>query len=129
MKTTLIVDADTIAVQVGAAVQVAIKWNDDIFSMFADGKEAWEQVQENVNDLQEQVASLLGDPIEDTEIVLAFSDPTRKYFRHKLLPSYKSNRQKREGTLRRIWPRSIPPTVSRVWKQMISWGSWQPMSS
>ena len=99
MKTVIIIDADTIAVQAGAAVQVAIKWSDDIYSMYADGNEAWVQVQEYIEDLQLSIASLLGDPIDTTTIVLAFSDPKRKYFRHKILPTYKANRQKREGPM------------------------------
>ena len=99
MKTTIIVDADTIAVQIGAAVQVAIKWSDEIYSMFADGKEAWVQVQEYLSDLQLKVASLLVVTLEDAPIVLAFSDPSRRYFRHNILPTYKSNRQKREGPM------------------------------
>ena len=99
MKTTIIVDADTIAVQIGAAVQVPIKWSDEVYSMFADGKEAWTQVEEYITELQLKVASLLGDPVDECPIVLAFSDPTRKYFRHDLLPTYKSNRQKRQGPM------------------------------
>ena len=98
-KTTLIIDADTIAVQVGAAVQVAVKWSDDVYSMFGDGKEAWLQVEDYITDLQLKVASLMGLTLEDSPIVLAFSDPTRKYFRHRLLPSYKSHRQKRAGPM------------------------------
>ena len=99
MKTTIIVDADTIAVQIGAAVQVAVKWEDEIYSMYADGAEAWVQVQEYVEELQLQVSSLIGETQENSPIVLAFSDPTRKYFRHRLLPTYKSHRQKREGPM------------------------------
>ena len=99
MRTVIIIDADTIAVQAGAAVQVAIKWSDDVYSMYADGEEAWVQVQEYIEDLQLSIASLLGDPIDTTTIVLAFSDPKRKYFRHKILPTYKANRQKREGPM------------------------------
>ena len=67
--------------------------------MFADGGEAWIQTQEYVENLQLQVASLLGSSLDETPIVLAFSDPSRKYFRHKLLPSYKAHRQKREGPM------------------------------
>ncbi len=99
MKTAVIIDADTIAVQIGAAVQVPIKWDDEIYSLFADGKEAWVQVQEYISELQLKVSSLLGLTLDESPVVLAFSDPTRKYFRHEILPTYKSNRQKREGPM------------------------------
>ena len=99
MKTTIIVDADTIAVQIGAAVQVPIKWSDEVYSMFADGKEAWIQVQDYISELQFKVASLMGVTLDESPVVLAFSDPNRKYFRHKILPTYKSNRQNREGPM------------------------------
>ncbi len=99
MKTTIIIDADTIAVQVGSAVQVAIKWSDDIYSMFADGEEAWVQVQELIETIQSEIASLLGLDLEDCPIVLAFSDPSRTYFRHEILSSYKANRQKKTGPM------------------------------
>jgi len=99
MKTTIIIDADTIAVQTGAAVQVAIKWSDEVYSMFADGKEAWTQVEDYILELQLKVSSLMGKTLDESPIVLAFSDPTRKYFRHNILPTYKSNRQKREGPM------------------------------
>ena len=99
MKTTIIVDADTIAVRIGAAVQVVTKWSDDVHTMEADCKEAWALVQDDIASLKLKVSSLLGIPIEESSIVLAFSDPRRKYFRHNLLPSYKSNRQKRDGPM------------------------------
>ena len=99
MKISIIVDADTIAVQIGAAIQVPIKWSDEVYSMFADGNEAWIQVQDYISDLQAKVSSLMGTTIEESPIILAFSDPRRMYFRHKRLPSYKSNRQNREGPM------------------------------
>ena len=99
MKTTIIVDSDTIAVQIGAAVQVPIKWSDGVYSMYADGNEAWEQVKNNISDLQASIASLLGEKVEDTGLILAFSDPRRLYFRHKILPTYKASRQKRDGPM------------------------------
>ncbi len=99
LKTTIIVDSDTIAVQIGAAVQVPIKWSDGVYSLYADGNEAWEQTKTNISELQASIASLLGVKIEDTNLILAFSDPRRMYFRHKLLPTYKANRQKRDGPM------------------------------
>jgi len=97
MKTTLLIDADTLVMQIGTAVQRTIKWPDEIFSMYADGNEAWNQIQISIEDLRKAVH--LDGWTEDPEIILAFSDPTRKYFRHSLLPSYKGNRKNREGPM------------------------------
>lgn len=84
MKSTLLIDADGLAFAIAAAGQKVIQWDDDVFSTSADlgeMKNAFVLATHNY-----QQASGAG------KVVLCFSCPTRRYFRHDIYPSYKSNR-------------------------------------
>lgn len=84
--TTLLIDADGLAFRAAAAVQKNIHWEDDVITSHADVEEA-----------KEAFEGLLAGCVDavdvSAEIVLAFSCPTRHYFRHDLLPTYKANRK------------------------------------
>lgn len=84
--TTLLIDADGLAFQAAAAVQKNIHWEDDVITSHADldeAKEAFETILQGCQDAVDTSAA----------IVLCFSCPTRNYFRHDLLPTYKANRK------------------------------------
>lgn len=85
MKTTLIVDADGIAFAAAALAEKTIPWDDDIHTIHGDLNEAKEIFEANIEKCRETVG---GDP----DVILCFSCPTRHYFRHDILPTYKANR-------------------------------------
>lgn len=82
--TTLIVDADGIAFEAAAAVQKTFQWDDGVFSTVADLNEAMGIVEDKVAVLIERFTA--------KRVFLCWSCPTRRYFRHDLLPTYKSGR-------------------------------------
>lgn len=85
--TTLLIDADGVAFKAAAAVQKTIRWDDDILTTHADlneAKDAFEQ-------LLATYVRVAGD--ESAEIILCYSCPSRHYFRHDLLETYKGNRK------------------------------------
>lgn len=85
--TTLLVDADGVAFKAASAVQRSILWDDDIFTTHADfdeAKDAFEQ-------LLDRYVRVVDDA--DAKVVLCYSCPTRHYFRHDLLDTYKGNRK------------------------------------
>ena len=84
--TTLLIDADGVAFTAAAAVQRSIHWDDDIITTHADLSEAKDA-------FSAEIGQYLRATDEDAEVILCFSCPTRRYFRHDVLPTYKSNRQ------------------------------------
>lgn len=82
--TTLIVDADGIAFEAAAAVQKTFRWDDDVYSTVADLKEAMVIVEDKIVALSAK--------LEARRTILCWSCPTRRYFRHDLLPTYKAGR-------------------------------------
>lgn len=91
----MLLDADSVAFQVGASSQVPIQWSDGVWSMHADGYEAWKATIASIDEIR----SAIGWDDVDDDIVIALSDPSRKYFRHDILPSYKSNRSTKLGPM------------------------------
>lgn len=85
MKTTLIVDADGIAFAAAALAEKTIAWDDDIHTVHGDLNEAKEIFTANIEKCRETVG-------DDPDVILCFSCPTRHYFRHDILPTYKANR-------------------------------------
>lgn len=104
MTTTLLVDADGVAFTAAAAVQRGIRWDDDLYTSHADMGEA-KDVFSNAIDQFKSAAGV------DGPIILVYSCPTRHYFRHDLLPTYKGNRK------------DAPPLVLRDLKEW-SKGEW-----
>lgn len=86
MKTTLLIDADGTAFVAASAVQKSIHWDDDILTTHADLDEAKAAFEAEIEKYRRH-----SDP--DADIMLCFSCPTRRYFRHTLLPTYKGNRK------------------------------------
>lgn len=85
--TTLIVDADGVAFKAAVATQTTYHWDDDTISTVGNVDEA-----RNVFDhLIKTYIDAADAP--DVNVLLCFSCPTRRYFRHDLLPSYKANRK------------------------------------
>lgn len=86
--TTLLIDADGIAYQIAAAVQTTIKWDDEgeIATTTADLGEAQETFRSTIQGILDGVDN-------DASVLLCWSSPTRRYFRHDLLPTYKGNRK------------------------------------
>lgn len=98
--TTLLIDADGVAFKAASAVQRTILWEDDVATTHADFNEA--------KDAFNTILGTLPKTSEDDGVVLCFSCPSRRYFRHDLLPTYKGNRK------------STPPLLLRELKQWAS---------
>lgn len=96
--TTLLVDADFIAFRSAAAVERSIAWDDDIHTNHANLKDAREVFVDSIFNIT-KATSL------HANVILCYSCPTRHYFRHDLLPSYKGNRK------------SKPPLVLKALKE------------
>jgi DNA polymerase I len=85
-RRSLIIDADSFAFRAASAAQHGIAWDDDIYTLHADMKEAKVIFVESIECLREAIGP-------ETDVILAYSCPTRRYFRHDLLPTYKGNRK------------------------------------
>jgi DNA polymerase-1 len=83
-------------------VQRTILWEDDVATTHADFDEA----KDAFSTILDKAARNCGD--DGAKVVLCFSCPTRRYFRHDLLPTYKGNRK------------STPPLLLRELKQWAS---------
>ena len=88
---TLLVDADFLAFMTAAACQEVIKWDDDIITTHIDMRKAKDVFTGSINDYSASCGGILED--EDANIVLAWSDPARRYFRHEVCSTYKGNRK------------------------------------
>ena len=84
--TTLLIDADGTAFRAAAAVQTSIQWDDDIITTHADLNDAKDA-------FDAQIAKYNAAAGGDCKIVLCFSCPSRRYFRHDLWADYKGNRK------------------------------------
>ena len=85
--TTLLIDADIVVMSVASACQQDIMWDDDIITRHTDLSDA----QRTLDGVIEGYREALDDA--NVEIELAFSCPTRRYFRHELDATYKGNRK------------------------------------
>lgn len=83
MKRTLLIDGDIVVYQYSATVEREIDWGDDVWSMWADAKEAKQLILQYLDLLVEQTAA--------DDLVFCFSD--KDNFRKTIDPSYKSNRK------------------------------------
>ena len=83
---TLLIDADGVAFSVAAACQRGIRWDDDIITSHVDLNECKESFQAVIRTYEEAVEEPCG-------VILCYSCPTRHYFRHDILPTYKGNRK------------------------------------
>ena len=85
MKRTLLLDGDIFAFTHAAAAEKPWDWGNDQWSLTADAKAAASSMDAHIHRLV--------DTLEADEAVVALSDPSGRYFRHSVLPSYKSNRK------------------------------------
>lgn len=83
---TLLIDGDVVAYQFATSAETPIHWGDDFWTLHADAKEAKAKMDNFLAGLKED--------LEADQLVIALSDRTRNYFRKKILPTYKANRDK-----------------------------------
>ncbi len=84
MKTVAILDGDLILFRAAAAVQAVYRWDNGAESISASFPKAQEKAREFIHQYARDV--------EADRVVLALSDPSSRYWRHQVLPSYKSSR-------------------------------------
>lgn len=85
---TLLIDGDILAYQFASNAEVAVDWGDDLWTLHAYPGPAKEQLEAYIENLR--------DDLEAKKIIIALSDPTGRYFRKDILPTYKSNRKNRK---------------------------------
>ena len=85
-KTLLIIDADSILIAAAFASQSVFQWDDETVSFKCDLKKAKEIVEAQLDKYRDAV----GD--KDAGIVMCYSCPTRRYFRHDVYGPYKATR-------------------------------------
>lgn len=90
--TTLLIDADGLAFRAAAAAEKTFKWDEDTISVTADIESAKDHFRDQIGDLMEAA--------DANDLILCWSCPTRRYFRHDLLPAYKGHRKGTTPVLR-----------------------------
>jgi len=106
--TTLLIDADSLVFTAALAAQKVIPWDDDIYTVHGDLGDA-------KRIFASQVATITEAAPGDPEVILCFSCPTRKYFRHDIYPAYKAHRGG-----------ATPPPILR--KDLFDWASKDDLS-
>ena len=84
--TTLLIDADGVAFKAASAAQTSIQWDDDVFTSHGDLNTAKQIFMADIDKFRDVTDA-------DATVILCYSCPTRRYFRHDLLASYKGNRK------------------------------------
>ena len=79
---TLLIDGDIVAYQIAAALETAINWGDDLWTLHADAGEGKYRVDNFIETLLEKLNA--------TAVVIALTDVQN--FRKTIYPEYKSNR-------------------------------------
>lgn len=82
---TLLLDADIVAYKVAAK-------NEGRWDFNGDGKPAIHVEEERALEQLHEVVNDFGNVLKASRVVVCLSDPSGRYFRHDLLPSYKGNR-------------------------------------
>jgi len=89
MYRTLLIDGDIVVYQYASTVEQEIDWGDDVWSLWADAKEAKQLILQHLD--------ILVDMTGADDFIFCFSD--KDNFRKDIEPSYKSNRKgKRKPT-------------------------------
>lgn len=83
--TTLLVDADGVAFASAAGAQQTIRWDEDTITVDVNLDEAREAFVSTIDKYASRVRA--------HNVILCYSCPTRRYFRHDILPTYKGNRK------------------------------------
>jgi DNA polymerase-1 len=77
-------DGDIAVFKAASAVEEEIHFSDDLSILTSNLSRALSQFQSNVDEIQEELKA--------DKVIICFSDPQRRYFRHDVLPTYKQNR-------------------------------------
>jgi DNA polymerase-1 len=89
MKRTLLIDGDIVAYRYSSTVEQEVDWGDDVWSLWADAKEAKKLILQYLDQLVEVTAA--------DDFIFTFSD--KDNFRKTIYPDYKHNRKgKRKPT-------------------------------
>jgi len=89
MKRTLLIDGDIVAYRYSSTVEQEVDWGDDVWSLWADAKEAKKLILQYLDHLVEVTAA--------DDFIFTFSD--KDNFRKTIYPDYKHNRKgKRKPT-------------------------------
>ena len=88
MNRTALIDGDMFAFRAAVSSEEATHWGDGVWTLHADEKEA-------VSRLEDELSATMK-KAEADDVVFVFSDPSGRYFRHKLSPSYKEGRSDRK---------------------------------
>jgi DNA polymerase-1 len=83
MNRTLLIDGDIIAYQYSSTVEHEVDWGDDVWSLWADAKEAQQLILQYLDILVEETAA--------DDFIFCFSD--KDNFRKGISPTYKANRK------------------------------------
>jgi DNA polymerase-1 len=90
--TGLLIDADLFLYRATAASEVETNWGDDHWTLHSDAGNARRIFDENLRHITEELKEL-GAKQDGDPVVLCFSDPSRRCFRHDLSDLYKANRK------------------------------------
>lgn len=90
---TILIDADYMAFTIAAACQKSHHWDDDIITQHIDMEKAKGVFLDAIIDAITATAASLFYPDPQATVILAWSDPGRRYFRHDVLGTYKGNRK------------------------------------
>lgn len=85
-KTTLLLDGDVFVYRHTSAVETAIDWGDDLWTLHADAKEARQKLDIQVRSLKEDLGA--------DAVIFTFSSSLN--FRNDVMPEYKANRTRRK---------------------------------
>lgn len=88
---TLLIDGDILAYTAAARVETKIDWGDTGKTRQADPEESKTEVRRWIEELR--------DELKADALIVALSDPGKKYFRHEIYPQYKFNRTAGERPL------------------------------
>jgi DNA polymerase I len=91
LERTLLIDADVFAFAQACASEIDIRWDDEVHTLHADAPAACSSLDNRLDRLRNE--------LDATQLVVALSDPSRHYWRHDILPTYKSNRTARKPLL------------------------------
>lgn len=84
-KTRLLIDGDMLVYQAGLAVEKPIGWDDDVYTIHADLKEAKDYLLARVSEWERELGA--------SASTFALSCATEEGFRRQLCPTYKANRK------------------------------------
>jgi DNA polymerase-1 len=96
LKRTLLIDGDIAVFKAASASEEAIPFEDDLIVSVGNPEKALALLQTEMDDLQETLKA--------DAVVLCFSDPARRYFRHDVLPTYKAHRVGSTGKKPLVFP-------------------------